>query len=455
MKRLLLVFILFVGVDFISAQNVEFDDAKFKAYLVGNSEINTNGDNEIQLSEAEAFSGTIDCNSRNITSLKGIEKFKNITELICYSNSLPYLILNENKKLTKINCYDNKITAINIFNNVDLMELICVNNMIDFIDTSNNLVLKSLYSSQNQYLSNLDLTNNTALELLYVSSTALTSLNLIQNKSLKFLDISSNHITNIDLKENINLELLSCGMTQITNLDLSKNIKLKNLYCFDNLQMTNLDVSKNIQLIELNCPRNVITQLDVSKNTLLQKLYCQENQIATLNVSANTLLTEFSCFGNKLTSVDVSKNPSLTLLSVRDNQLNSLNVKNGNNNLISLFRATNNPNLTCIQVDSPAATANYLDWQKDSTASYNTNCGLSVSDVSKKEVVIYPNPVKDILNFSEEFSSVKISDASGKIIKQYFTSIANINVSNLQKGNYIITGISKSGKVINKKFIKQ
>ena len=41
-------------------------DVNFKAYLVGNSSINTNGDTEIQLSEATAFNGSIICANMNI-----------------------------------------------------------------------------------------------------------------------------------------------------------------------------------------------------------------------------------------------------------------------------------------------------------------------------------------------------------------------------------------------------
>ena len=40
-------------------QNVNIPDANFKAYLVGNTDINTNEDSEIQISEANAFSGGI------------------------------------------------------------------------------------------------------------------------------------------------------------------------------------------------------------------------------------------------------------------------------------------------------------------------------------------------------------------------------------------------------------
>ena len=54
-------------------QNVNIPDANFKAYLVGEPSINTNGDSEIQVSEATAFNGTIDCSFLNISDLTGIE----------------------------------------------------------------------------------------------------------------------------------------------------------------------------------------------------------------------------------------------------------------------------------------------------------------------------------------------------------------------------------------------
>ena len=53
-------------------QNVNIPDANFKAYLVGHPGINTNGDTEIQVSEATVFSGMIACHMRNISDLTGI-----------------------------------------------------------------------------------------------------------------------------------------------------------------------------------------------------------------------------------------------------------------------------------------------------------------------------------------------------------------------------------------------
>jgi len=80
---------------------------------------------------------------------------------------------------------------------------------------------------------------------------------------------------------------------------------------------------------------------------------------------------------------------------------------------------------------------------------------LDVTDFKLKSISIFPNPAKDILNFSEEISNIRISDFSGKIIKQIPNSEKSINVSKLTKGNYIISGKTKTGETINKKFIKE
>ena len=80
---------------------------------------------------------------------------------------------------------------------------------------------------------------------------------------------------------------------------------------------------------------------------------------------------------------------------------------------------------------------------------------LAANDITNSGLTIFPNPAKDILNFSEEISNITISDLSGKVVKQIYSSQKSINVSKLSKGSYIITGNSKSGKLINQKFIKE
>ena len=72
MKSTLLLLSFFLSVSLFS-QNVYIPDANFKNYLVNNPEINTNGDTEIQVSEASSFIGEIDCGGFNISDLTGIE----------------------------------------------------------------------------------------------------------------------------------------------------------------------------------------------------------------------------------------------------------------------------------------------------------------------------------------------------------------------------------------------
>jgi L-fucose mutarotase/ribose pyranase (RbsD/FucU family) len=62
MKKLLLVLLALPFIGF--GQNVNIPDANFKAYLLGNSLINTNGNAQISVIEAAAFPGVIYCQSK-------------------------------------------------------------------------------------------------------------------------------------------------------------------------------------------------------------------------------------------------------------------------------------------------------------------------------------------------------------------------------------------------------
>ena len=84
-----------------------------------------------------------------------------------------------------------------------------------------------------------------------------------------------------------------------------------------------------------------------------------------------------------------------------------------------------------------------------------TTLGVENLDSANKTISIYPNPVKSVLNFSEEVSNITITDLTGRTLKQIPTSAKSVNVATLEKGNYIITGTTKSGNAITKKLIKE
>ena len=144
MKHVLLTLTLFVSF-FASAQIVNIPDANFKnALLNHNPVIDTNGDGEIQVSEAENFDSILNVNSQNISDLTGIEFFINIDFLLCSENQLTQLDLSQNLNLTLLSVSNNLLTSLNITNNHQLFKLNCNNNQLTSLDTSQNENLQYL-----------------------------------------------------------------------------------------------------------------------------------------------------------------------------------------------------------------------------------------------------------------------------------------------------------------------
>ena len=144
-------------------QNVNIPDANFKSYLVNNSTINTNGDNEIQVSEANAFTGGISCYNEFISDLTGIEAFTALTTLVCSGNYLTSLNISSNTALTFLNCINNNLTSLDVSGATALNTLYCFDNQLTSLDVSSNSVLNSLNCKDNQ-LTSLDLSNNPIIQ---------------------------------------------------------------------------------------------------------------------------------------------------------------------------------------------------------------------------------------------------------------------------------------------------
>ena len=157
MKKLLLILLCFLQLIGFG-QNVNIPDVNFKAYLVGNSAINTNGDSEIQVSEAATYNGSISCNNMLISDLTGIEYFTGLTNLFCSDNQIQNLDLSNNLNLDWLWCENNQITNLDITQNVNLVNLTCHNNNLTYIDLSGQNGFINLYLFGNN-LSSLDLSH--------------------------------------------------------------------------------------------------------------------------------------------------------------------------------------------------------------------------------------------------------------------------------------------------------
>ncbi len=72
---------------------------------------------------------------------------------------------------------------------------------------------------------------------------------------------------------------------------------------------------------------------------------------------------------------------------------------------------------------------------------------LSVSDISKSQINIFPNPASDSINIKsdEKIKAVRLYSASGSLVKTENDNVRIMNVSNLPKGNYLISIETESG----------
>ena len=204
MKKLLLILLCLPMIGF--GQNVNIPDANFKAYLVGNSAINTNGDSEIQVSEANSFGGAINCPNMNITDLTGIEYFVALTELICYDNQLTSIDVSQNIALTILNCSGLQSGSLNVSNNIALLELACEGCNLSILDVTSNVNLLAIGCESN-YLTSLNLSNNSNLVALNCSDNLLTSLNLTQNFNLVYFTCQTNELYSLNIKNTNNTQM--------------------------------------------------------------------------------------------------------------------------------------------------------------------------------------------------------------------------------------------------------
>ena len=304
-----------------SDMRVAFPDDRFRQYMLQRFDVDKDG----TISQSEADNAQrIDVRNVRISSLEGIQYFRNLTYLDCRDNKLASLDVSNNTALTELVCWGNQLTGLDVSKNLALTRLECDRNQLTSIDVSNNTALTELDCPGNQLIS-LDVSNNTALTELRCDGNELTSLNVSKNTGLTELYCSGNHLTNLDVSKNTALTILHCYYNDLTDLDVSKNKSLKTLRCEQN-QLTKLDVS-NTALTSLNCSQNKLASLNVL-NTALTSLNCSQNKLASLNV-LNTALTSLDCSYNDLTDLDVS-NTILTSLDCSGNDLTSLDVSKTN-----------------------------------------------------------------------------------------------------------------------------
>ena len=496
---------------------VYIPDANFETYLethntigeiVALGDASSMGDgslnNLVSKSKAELVTD-LNVNDSNISSLQGIEAFTNLEILFCQRNQITNLDVSQNLALLELECESNPFTTLDVSNNTALKVLGCSDTNLSSIDVSNNLQLEAIWFTNNN-ISSLNLDVNTALRTYGLSNNPLVFMSIQNgnNASMSYIEAQNlPELTCIQVDDE-NASYLSqsnwvvdpsisfandCGdiwtvYTTDTNLDTALNnygtaidsngdgeITLNEAATFtDVLDLRNQGITEiqGLQAFtgvsEINLSGNSISDLTVlfgSSTVILRNRQAQFKTVANSNFSALKVL---NINDNRLTDIDLSEITTLVELYCSNNLLNSLNVQNGNNAILTSFDASNNGNLSCIQIDSAtdatAGTGSYSAWIKDIAAVYSVNCS-SVLSIDNKEngtdISIFPNPVKDSMTLSakQPIENIAIYNIIGQKVTSKRAIMNNrIDVSNLSKGMYILN-VEIDGARKSIKFVKE
>ena len=302
-----------------SKENIIFEDANFKAYLVAN--FDTDGDGEISKEEALAITKII-VGTKDIESLAGIEHMANLTELRCEG---PWSFFEPEEDP------EGKLKTLDVSKNVNLTILYCGFNQLTSLDVTNNPKIEQLRCAGNN-LNSLDVSKNTELIEFEAYNNRLSSIDVSNNPELEYIDLTNNQIKSIDVSNNPELDYIDLTNNQIKSIDVSKNLELERITCSDN-KLTSIDVTNNQKLTTLNISGNSIVKIDLGNNPELKHLICNKNKISELELSNNKKLKSLNVNDNNLTSLTMNCCPEIKTLKANNNLIKEMDISE----LTSLF----------------------------------------------------------------------------------------------------------------------
>ncbi|MEP2935738.1 MAG: T9SS type A sorting domain-containing protein [Gilvibacter sp.] len=486
MKYLLILLLFSCASSF--GQIIDFPDPNLKSALVDHNGdlIDTNGDNEIQIIEANEFTGAICLQSSFIHDLTGIEHFINAIGLDASTNELTEVDLSNNIALKVLKLISNDIAVIDLSSNILLEELWIAYNDLTELDVSENTALKHLSCKYN-LLTNL-IINGTNLERLICNNNQLTELNLTGQSSLKDLWCNRNLLTNLDLSETLALEDLDCAVNLISSIELKNLSQLKELSIGWNF-LTNIDVSDLVSLESLGLTDNSITSLEIINSPNINAVYVGKNLLTSLTVISdnfrhlsaddnllrnvnltidNGLGEQVLVFSNNLIkTIDLTRT-RVSRLWLRNNPLlTTINIQNGENWRLRYPPSSDFlelPSLESICLDlyggaDELIAAIQTQVGPDVNFYNNETCDeliLSTPDNSLSDLIISPNPATELVQIdsSHYIKEVQVYSITGQLLKTIYDQ-NNIDLSSLQSGIYILKVFNDANQETVQKIVKK
>lgn len=313
MKQPIILFIFWTALlpGAASAQIVTIPDNDFKAALLNHiPPIDINFDGEIQVSEAEAFTGTLDINATSgnpgqISDLTGLQAFINLEELLCGYHEIAEIDLSGNGKLRYLSASGNPLSNVDFSFNYNLQAFQC-----------NNCLLTELHLESNADFRNLFLQEN-----------PIAFIDLRNNVFLSSIIISNSPVAQVLLPDSIYMYYLYARNTELTNLDVSGFPNLVSLDCRDNLNLEyinlksgnneNLNISGGGQSCNFtNLPALETVCLDATESPLAAFISAQAAHSVTFTEECLLTTNDF-----EKNNISAYPNPAKDLLHIRSEEV--------------------------------------------------------------------------------------------------------------------------------------
>ena len=378
-------------ISFISiGQNVTIPDPVFKQRLIGLG-VDTNGDNQIQVSEALATTNLFASSpvgQADYVSIEGIEAFTNLDSLDITSNNVISIDLSALTNLKYLRAGSNDLVDVNL-------------------NGLTNLKFASLWYNN---ISVLDVSTLVSLETLYLSGNNLDELNITSLQSIKSLVVNSNNLNELNVSSLINLEYIECSSNDISELDVALLTNLTDLFCSGN-SIANLDVSNLIVLRQIEASNNNLENLDCS-NTLVEYVSV-ENNVNLVSVNVNNGIFSGSDPDLLAFGIRLSNTPSLTTVCIDNNpmEIEALSFSGYDSDAVAVFTGVN-----CTEE-------------------------LGIATNTLVDIKIFPNPIDETFTITNRDLVIRYTlvDITGKsIVETASYESIKTTVLNLQQNVYFL-----------------
>ena len=133
----------------------------------------------------------INCNNKKITSIEGLEQFKNLSVLSLYKNKIKKADISSLPLLTSLNLARNELTHINVSEVPSLETMYVFGNKLTTLELDDLTNLKVIKANNNT-LETVSFKNNTYLEKIYIFDNKLETVDIYGLPAIKMMDCRQN-----------------------------------------------------------------------------------------------------------------------------------------------------------------------------------------------------------------------------------------------------------------------